>query len=562
LTLFQSLCNSTGIVPPTSPAPSQTRLAVDPARLPWTRRLGLDYVRDFDRVAPFFAGNPALADAWRDTIDRVRAHPRDRTALAAIVSAQQQDRHAPDAARASAARLRDANTFAIVTGQQAGLFGGPIFTLLKAITAIELARRIETEHGVPVVPVFWIDSEDHDWDEVASCTVLDGELAPRSVRLAHPGEADGRPVASVRLQDSVGQAVDELAAALTRTEFTADLVEQLRRYYAPGRGMSHAFGSWLESLLGPHGLIVFDSADPAAKPLVASLFVQELREPGETAARAASAGAALEARGYTAQVAPTADAVALFHLNGTREPIKQTGGGFSVGDREIAKPQLVAEAETSPDRFSPNVLLRPIVQDTLFPTIAYVAGPSEIVYLGQLREVYGRFGVPMPLCYPRASATLVDGAALRFLSRHDVGLQELQPRDEAVLNRLLEAQLPREVEEALQQAQRETEARMQAVVDAMPAVDPTLEGAARSTLGKMRHELEALHGKVIQAAKRRDDTLRRQFIRAQAQAFPDGEPQERAVGFVWLLNRVGPALVEILRRDLPIEPGQHWVLTV
>ena len=180
-----------------------------------------------------------------------------------------------------------------------------------------------------------------------------------------------------------------------------------------------------------------------------------------------------------------------------------------------------------------------------------MSGPSELVYLAQLKGVYARFGVPMPLFYPRASATLVDAAAVRFLSRHAIGLEDLHPRDEAALNRLLESQLPQGVEAALQQAQRDIEATMQAVVEAVPAVDPTLEGAARSTLGKMRHELEALHGKVIHAAKRRDDTLRRQFMRAQTQAFPGGDPQERAVGFVWLLNRVGPALVEILRRELP-----------
>jgi bacillithiol biosynthesis cysteine-adding enzyme BshC len=538
-----------------------SRVAVDPARLPWTRRFGLDYVRDFDRVAPFFAGNPARPEAWREVIARVRAHPRDRTALAGIVAAQQRERNAPDQARASAARLADPAATAIVTGQQAGLFGGPIFTLLKAVTAIALARRIESDHAVPVVPVFWIDAEDHDWDEVAGCTVLDAELAPQTVRLPQP-EGGHRPVARVTLDGAVGATLADLEAALPRTEFTPELLERLGRHYAAGRGMSQAFGAWLESLLGPYGLVVFDSADPAAKPLAAPVFARELEAPGATSALAAEAGAGLEAKGYHAQVSPAPDAVALFHLNATREPIKRSGSGFVVGDRDVAHDALVAEVRSSPEHFSPNVLLRPVVQDTLFPTVAYVAGPSEIVYLGQLKEIYARFGVPMPLCYPRASATLVDAGAVRFLHKHDVSLEALQPRDEATLNRLLEAQLPRQVEESLERAQREIALRMQDVVAAVPSVDATLEGAARSTLGKMRHELEGLHGKVIQAAKRRDETLRRQFVRAQLQAFPGGDPQERAVGFVWLLNRVGPALVEILLRDLPTEPGHHWVLTV
>ena len=169
----------------------------------------------------------------------------------------------------------------------------------------------------------------------------------------------------------------------------------------------------------------------------------------------------------------------------------------------------------------------------------------------------------MPLVYPRASATLLDSAGARFLTQLRASRSRaLQPRDEAALNRLLEQQLPREVEEALEAAQQAVNDRMAAVLAVVPTVDATLEGAARSTLGKMTHELTALHNKVIQAAKRRDETLRRQFIRARAQAFPDGAPQERAIGFVSLLNRVGPALIELLERELPLDLGQHWVLAV
>jgi bacillithiol biosynthesis cysteine-adding enzyme BshC len=545
-----------------SSAPSLVRLAIDVARLPGTRKLGLDYIRAFDRVAPFYAGHPATPEGWRDTIARVAAHPRDRAGVAAALAAQQERRAAPAAARASAARLADPRSVAIVTGQQAGLFGGPVYTLLKAITAIKLARRVEQQHGVPVVPVFWIDAEDHDWDEVAGCTVLDADFAPRRVRLASPAGAGEGPVARVCLDEGTATALAELEALLPPTEFTPQLLADLRAAYRPGVGMSHAFGAWIESLLGPLGLVVYDSADPATKPAVGPLFVRELSTPGRTATLAAEAGAQMEALGYHAQVTPTPDSVALFHLGDTRQPIKRQGDGFLIGETPVAAATLVDEATRAPQHFSPNVLLRPLVQDTLFPTAAYVGGPSELVYLGQLKGVYAQFGVPMPLVYPRASATLVDSAGARFLTRYEVPLESLQPRDESALNRLLEQQLPREVEQALEAAQRAIDERMASVLAVVGSVDATLEGAAKSTLGKMSHELTALHSKVIQAAKRRDDTLRRQFIRAQAQAFPDGAPQERAIGFVSLLNRVGPALIDLLDRELPLDLGQHWVLAI
>jgi bacillithiol biosynthesis cysteine-adding enzyme BshC len=259
---------------------------------------------------------------------------------------------------------------------------------------------------------------------------------------------------------------------------------------------------------------------------------------------------------------PAPESVALFHIDGTRTPIRRQGESLVVGDRQVAPAVLAAEAVDHPERFSPNVLLRPVVQDALFPTICYVSGPSELAYLGQLRGVYEHFGVPMPLMYPRASATLVDSATRRFLSRYGVPIEDLQPQDESLLNRLLQAQLPAEVERALSDAGAAVRRSLEQVIDVIPAVDPTLAGAARTTQGRMEHDLQGLHNKVIQAAKKRDETLRRQFTRARAQVFPLGHPQERTLGGVYFLNKYGPALIERLLDTLPLELGKHWVLTL
>jgi len=176
--------------------------------------------------------------------------------------------------------------------------------------------------------------------------------------------------------------------------------------------------------------------------------------------------------------------------------------------------------------------------------------------------VYEHFGVPMPLMYPRSSATILDSASARFFEKHELPFEALQARDESALNRLLAASLPESVIRALNDADQVIEEKMAAIVGAVPAIDATLEGAAKSTLGKLQHDLAALRGKVISAAKKRDETLRRQFFRAQAQAFPDGIPQERALGSIALLNRYGPVLVQRLVQELPLDPGHHWLLTL
>jgi uncharacterized protein YllA (UPF0747 family) len=191
-----------------------------------------------------------------------------------------------------------------------------------------------------------------------------------------------------------------------------------------------------------------------------------------------------------------------------------------------------------------------------------VAGPSELAYLGQLRGVYEHFGVLMPLMYPRASATLVDSAVLRFLTKYGIPIEALERQDDTALNDLIAKQIPPEIDAALAEAARAIETGLARVIETIPALDPTLEGAARTTLGRMQHDLQTLHGKAIQAAKKRNETLKRQFMRARALAFPGGDSQERAIGFVSFLNQYGPALVERLEDELPLDMGRHWIVTV
>ena len=520
-----------------------------------------EYAFNFPKLRELYAGDPSSPDAWADAISRTHARPRN-PAIANIIAAQQDHRGAPAAAREAAARLADPRAVVIATGQQAGAFGGPLFTLLKAVTALKLASKVAAEHGIPAVPVFWVDAEDHDWEEVRGCTVLDSEFQPRTITLADPDGAGELPVAQLTFDERITKSVDDLAAALPSTDFSAQVNDGIRTAYHPGAGMSQAFSTWIETVLGPYGLVVFESADPGAKSLAAPVFARELASPGHTAALAASGGETLRALGHLPQVVPQPGSISLFHLNGARQSIRPDGNRFLVGDTSVTLDALVEEARTNPGRFSPNVLLRPLVQDTLFPTICYVSGPSELAYLGQLRGVYQHFGIPMPLIFPRATATLVDGSAARFLSKHQFPFDDLRSRDESVLNRLLQSQLPPEIEHSLKDAEDALRAALQRVIDAMPALDPTLAGAAKTTMGKMEHDLKSLQGKVIQAAKRRDETLRRQFTRAQAQIFPLGHPQERTLTLVYFINRYGPGLVDTLLQTLPLGLGRHWVVTL
>ncbi|HEX6324075.1 MAG TPA: bacillithiol biosynthesis cysteine-adding enzyme BshC [Vicinamibacterales bacterium] len=528
------------------------RAALDVRDFPGSSPFVRAYTRAFDSISPLFAGNPADPSAWRAAIRRAQAVPRDREPIAAVIRAQLERRDAPAEARAMAGRLSDPAAVTIVTGQQAGAFGGPLYTLLKAVTTLQLARRIEAQHGVPVVPVFWADGEDHDWQEIRAASVITGGGELAEIAMPPFDGAGERRSGDIMLDARVNEVVDALFAALPSTGFSGDLRGAIARCYEPGRSMAEAYARFIEHLLGRHGLVVFESADAAAKPPARDLFAEELRHPGRSSRLAAAAGERSRALGFPPQVAPVEGSAALFQLTPARDAIRVPFDGEA----------LAGEALAHPERFSPNVLLRPIVQDWIFPNIAYVAGPGELAYHGQLEGIYKAFGVPRPLLYPRASATLLDARALRFLDRHAMPLASLARPDETALNQLIETSLPGEARAALVDAAEAIGERWNALAAALPQVDPTLEGAARGSLKRLQHEIDTLQWKTVRAVKRREGDMRRQFRHAQQLAFPRGTPQERVLGVVYFANQYGPALVDKLIAELPTDMGSHWVVTI
>ena len=533
------------------------------------RRFAADYAYRFDDLAPFFAGNPALPDAWTSVIDRTTAHPRDREAMASLIEAQQRRREAPaagDRGHCPASAIRAA--WPSSRASRPDVFGGPLYTLLKALTAIRVAAEVAREHGVPTVAVFWIDSEDHDWEEVASTTVLDAEFAPRSFTLPAPAGAGHVPVAHLRLDDSITRSRStRCGATLPPTEFTDELLEQsLAVAYAPGTRRLRRLRPLAGNRLGPLGLVVYDCADPAAKPLVADVFARgaaaprpDLRAGGRGRRGAGAAGLS------TRRWRPTSTPTALFHLADGRQAhqdLEPTGS--SSADRSVAADALVDGSRGPPRAVQPE-------------RAAAAARPGHALPDGRLRLRAERTGVPGPTAWGVRGLRHPDAARGAARARHAARPRRrrgswrgtpcrstaLQARDESTLNRLLEAQLPPSVEAAFQDAQQcRRRRRCPRWSPAVGLIDPTLEGAAKSTLGKLEHELRTLHGKMIHAAKKRDETLRRQFMRARALAFPDGHLQERTLGFVYFLNRYGPSLIDVLATELPDDRGHHWLLTL
>jgi bacillithiol biosynthesis cysteine-adding enzyme BshC len=311
--------------------------------------------------------------------------------------------------------------------------------------------------------------------------------------------------------------------------------------YAPGRSFAEAFGGFLLRLTRGTGLAVVDPSTPVLKRLAVDLFRREITDGRESRERVLSATEKLVAAGYHAQASLSDSQLNLSYAGPERHPITVEGQGLRLApDGEVLpRKEVVRLLEREPECFSPNVLLRPLYQDTILPTLAYVAGPSELAYLGQLRGLYTHFGVTMPLVAPRSSFTIVERPQARFLDRYGVDLTRLRTDDESLLNEILRRHSPPGLEEDLVRAQTCIQEITSALERDLAEVDPTLVPTVASTRGKLFHHLKELESKALRAIKRKNETVRSQFLVTRTALFPGFEMQERKLSPLVFLNKHG-----------------------
>ena len=537
-------------------------IAIDLRQLPGTSSLLRDYIHQFSALAPFYAQDPRDLDAFRaEAAARSRrAYPRRE--LIEILAEQNAQWGAPAAVRAQLEELEQSDAVAVLTGQQTGLFGGPLYTLYKALTTVALARRLRATLRRPVLPVFWLAAEDHDVAEADHIQLPDRSGTLLTLRFSAWETPPGYLPANLRLGAGIAATLEELRTHLPSTEFMPWLTEALARAYAPGRTLADAFAVWMTTLLGEHGLVLVNPADQRLKRLSADLIGRELAEAPHSAQRILEASEQLRARGYPAQIEARPDGVNCFLLAGGRRALVREPAGFRLRDSGELIPAVTLQrlAEEAPEQFSPNVALRPVVQDALFPTLSYVAGPGELAYFAQLRPVYEQFGVPMPILLPRAFLTLADPRSLQLLERFRLGLPDLTLEPEQLSSRVLRALLPPDVEAKLAKARDEVGEIFQGVGEAVAGVDPTLRATVGQTAGHIRGHLDQLERKTVQALKRREADTRQQLLRLCQALMPGGRLQERVLPALPYLAKYGPGLVQTLGQTIDGPGWEHLLV--
>jgi bacillithiol biosynthesis cysteine-adding enzyme BshC len=516
--------------------------------IPHTTRLFDDFLHHFDKVSRFYSCHP-LAAKWWEEERRYLDYPDDRRkAVADVLERQNREFGAGEKTMENIDRLRK-GAAVVVTGQQVGLFGGPLFCLFKAISVAQYAEKCGA------VPIFWLASEDHDLAEIDSVSLAaEDHLQRFSVKVPHQ---EGAPVGAIVFGDEVNAAVEQMESNFGATE----VLEWLRTAYCKGENFASAFAKFYAHVLADLGIVFLNPLDPELHRLASPLYRTALEKAPEINQALLERERELESAGYHAQVKVTPSHTLCFYLDqGVRTPIRHDSEGFRIVERSWSRADLLQEAELHPERFSANVLLRPVIEDYLLPTLCYIGGPAEIAYFAQIEVVYRRLASRVTPVMPRIFATLIEPRQSKLLARYGLKLTDAFAGPEKLREVIGAHALPEGVMESFATASQYLDRAVESIQGALGKLDRTLLDAAENAASKMRYQLQGLRDKAARAEARKSAELQRHAEELSSHLYPNKELQERGIGAAYFLFKHGPQVVEELRQRLNSSCLQHQMI--
>ena len=519
---------------------------MDPAclrhtELPGTSKLFADFSYHFDRVARFYSHNPHDPVSYEAAAREVRYPEARRAAVARVLEAQ-------NPGNALVARFAQPGTVAVLTGQQVGLFSGPAYALYKALTAARLSEDLNAR-GIPAVPIFWLATEDHDFPEVDHVWIFDAGHHPVPLRTEAPSGWQGqqRPAGVFPVEHPP---IAELRKALAGFAHGEEVIAAVADAYSPGVTMGAGFRKLLVKLLGNVGMLVLDPLDPQLREVGAPFMAQALAAAPALKSALLDRNKELQAAGYHAQVNVEENSSLFFLLDkGERVALRRK-------DAEFAALQDQAAA------ISPNALLRPVWQDYLLPTVAYVGGPAELAYLAQSQVIYTRLLDRMPVVTPRASFTLLDARAVKLLGRYGLTIPDALGPEEALRERIAQALIPKSIANLFEETASEMAGQLDRLGGGLHNFDPTLAASLTKSRAKILYQIEKMRKKTERETIRRDARASEEARYLSALLYPHRHLQERFYSILPFLAQhgmdVADRLYEVLRMDCP----DHRVVTI
>ena len=534
-------------------------------QIPHQSHLFLEYLKDPVALRRFY---PSAVRYHHELAQRVpevlAAYRPDRDQVCDALAAMNQRWGAGEATLNNIELLRESDCIAVVSGQQAGLFTGPLYTVYKALSAVKLAGCLR-QRNTKAVPVFWIAAEDHDFAEVAKAEFIGRDCQLKHVEVSTGLHREGQPVGQVVLDESIDLVVDQAFELLPNSEFAAEMKALVKRAWQPGRGYVESFAMMMTSLLGRHGLIFLDPLDAELKKLAAPLYSEAARRAPEIATAIEQRSRDLESAGFHAQVLASANSFPLFLHDdaGARHAVARVENGkykTKAIDTEYTAEELATMALDTPQRFSPNVTLRAVVQDYLLPTIAYYGGAAEIAYFAQTAEVYRVLGRPATPILPRSSLTMIERHTGRLLERYDLTLADFFEGLEPVMKRVVEEHLGADTAKLFSNAEENVNHELDRLRLELESIDPTLASALDTGRKKINYQLEGLRTRFVRAQITRDEAAHRQLQRAFDQLYPSKDLQERHINITSLLARHGTYVIEWIYNAINLGSNEHQVV--
>jgi bacillithiol synthase len=537
-------------------------------QIPHTAPLFTDFLAYSPKVRPFYPHSPYFSEWIKEQSSAVQYDSDRRERVSTVLERQNRSWNASPQTLANIQRLRQ-GALAVVTGQQVGLFGGPMFSLYKALSAVKLAEQA-TAAGVNAVPIFWLATYDHDLSEVnhVSLPGADGILR----RLSTPSRGiTGAPVSDVRLGDEILPVVAEAATLLGDSE----VAHFLRDSYRPGETLGSAFARLFARLFASRGVILLDASDPELHRVAAPIYRAAIESAADLESALLVRGKELEESGYHQQVKVTPSSVLLFTMReGARTSIHRRTNdssnandedaefliGSESGAEKISRGELLRRIDAHPENFSPNVLLRPVVQDYLLPTLAYTGGAAEAAYFAQAGAVYQMLLGRVTPIVSRFSATLVEPKIQHKLQHYDLTVPEVFQGADVLRRRLAARALPGDLQSAFERANKSIADSFSALKESLAKLDPTLVDASGTGAAKVQYQLERLRERAMAAELRRSEVISRHADILIAALFPDDALQERGIAGIYFLARHGIELLQTIQESLRTDCHDHQIL--
>jgi bacillithiol biosynthesis cysteine-adding enzyme BshC len=528
---------------------------IPPTDLPGTTRLYSTFLSDFSSVSNFYRHPPTRAGI-DEAVSEVKIEDSVRRAVVEVLRKQNRTFGGDERTTENLDRLRD-DAVAVVTGQQVGLFGGPAYCIYKALTAIRVAREL-TERGVKAVPIFWLATEDHDLAEVNHCFVPKRGGAQR-LELLPPG-LSSRRVGEVRLGSEISALSTQLDSLLEGA-WAGDIARWISESYTPEDTFGSSYGKLMARIFSGRGLVFLDPMSPELHRISLPLMKRALMEHKELSAELVARSAAFEKTGFHAQVKVAEQSTLLFRIvNGQRVAIRSMKDGLAAGDKTESMKEMVKALEEHPEDFSPSALLRPVVQDTLLPTVAYIGGAAEVAYQAQTSLVYEKLLGRAPAILPRATFTLVPSQITNLLKKYNLNAVDILQGRHKLRARLESEALPEALTAKFEEGEQAIKNLLEGLREPVKKLDQTLLGALDTAADKMLYQFQGLRAKAGRAEGFRTGVINAHENEIVSSLLPNNALQERSFGLLTFLASEGPGLLDFLDSHIKAGTGEHCFL--